>query len=151
MIEGVKIKQLVAHSDDRGFFMEILRDDDNMLSKFGQTSMSLAYPGVIKAFHWHKEQDDVWFFSSGMAQIVLYDLRPFSSTYKQTQVIFAGEQNHCLVLIPKGVAHGYKVIGDKPAVLFYHTTNSYNKNNPDEERISFDDPQIGFDWERKNR
>ncbi|MFA5947399.1 MAG: dTDP-4-dehydrorhamnose 3,5-epimerase family protein [Candidatus Gracilibacteria bacterium] len=151
MIEGVKIKKLVKHCDDRGFFMEILRDDDKLMEKFGQTSFTITYPGVIKAFHYHKKQDDLWFVAGGMAQVVLYDLRKDSKSFKETQVIFAGDDNPVLILIPVGVAHGYKVLGEKPVSLFYHTTESYNNDEPDEERIDFDDKKIGFDWEAKNR
>ncbi|MBC7345271.1 MAG: dTDP-4-dehydrorhamnose 3,5-epimerase family protein, partial [Clostridia bacterium] len=53
VIDGVKIKQLIRHCDDRGFFTEILREDDEIFSRFGQASMSKTYPGVIKAFHYH--------------------------------------------------------------------------------------------------
>jgi len=151
MIEGVEIKKLVKHCDDRGFFMEILRDDDNLLKNFGQTSYTVTHPGVIKAFHWHKKQDDLWFVASGMAQVVLHDMREDSPTHGETQVIYAGEDNPVMILIPIGVAHGYRVIGNKPVALFYHTTMSYDPKDPDEERIPFDDPKIGFDWETKNR
>ena len=151
MIRDVKIKELITHCDDRGYFREILRDNDNLLKKFGQTSITETYPGIIKAFHWHKKQDDLWYVASGMAQIVLYDLRKDSKTYRQTQVVYAGEKNPVLVLIPAGVAHGYMVLGNKPVLLFYHTTESYNKDEPDEERIPFDDPTINFDWRVKNR
>jgi dTDP-4-dehydrorhamnose 3,5-epimerase len=151
MIQGVEIKKLVKHCDDRGCFMEILRDDDKLMKKFGQTSYTETYPGVIKAFHYHKKQDDLWFVARGMAQVVLYDLRKDSPTYKEIQVIFSGEDNPCLILIPVGVAHGYKVLGEKSVGLFYHTTESYDSKTPDEERIVFDDPEIGFDWSTKNR
>jgi len=151
MIKDVKIKELITRCDDRGYFREILRDDDNLLKKFGQTSVTETYPGIIKAFHWHKKQDDLWYVACGMAQIVLHDLRKDSKTYKETQVIYAGEENPVLVLIPTGVAHGYRVLGNKPVLLFYHTTESYNKDKPDEERIPFDDPAINFDWRVKNR
>jgi dTDP-4-dehydrorhamnose 3,5-epimerase len=150
-IDDVIIKKLVTHSDDRGYFREVLRDDDGLLRRFGQTSITRTYPGVIKAFHWHKNQDDVWYVAEGMVRIVLYDIRPDSPTYRQTQVIYAGEDNPVVILIPVGVAHGYQVLGNKPAVLFYHVTHSYNPADPDEERISWDDPQIGFDWSIKNR
>ena len=151
MINGVKIKELVTHCDDRGYFREVLRDDDNLLKRFGQTSVTETYPGIIKAFHWHKKQDDLWYVAKGMAKVVLYDMRKDSETYKQTQIIYAGEENSVLILIPSGVAHGYMVIGNKPVLLFYHTTESYDPNEPDEERIAFDDPTINFDWGVKNR
>ena len=156
MITGVKIKKLTIHQDipdtnnpqeKTGYLMEVLRADEKLLSKFGQTTFTVAYPGTIKAFHWHKKQDDLWFIASGKAEIVLHDLREDSTTKGETQTIITeGEKNPQLVLIPVGVAHGYKALGDKPVLLFYHTTEFYNAKNPDEERISYDDPGIGYDW-----
>ncbi|NLF77405.1 MAG: spore coat protein, partial [Chloroflexi bacterium] len=67
-IHDVVIKKLVTYSDDRGYFREILRDDDNLMTRFGQTSFTKTYPGVIKAFHWHKHQDDLWYVADGMAR-----------------------------------------------------------------------------------
>jgi len=151
VIDGVRVKKLIKHVDDRGYFMEILRDDDELLKRFGQASLSLTYPGVIKAFHYHKKQDDLWFFPKGNAQVVLYDMREDSPTKGQTNVFYMGENNHILLVIPKGVAHGYRVLGNEPAIITYFTTQSYDRENPDEYRIAWDDPQIGFDWTTKNR
>lgn len=151
MIEGVYLKKLIRHSDDRGFFMEILRDDDNLLSRFGQASLSKTYPGVIKAFHYHERQDDLWFFPSGNAQVVLYDLRVESKTKGQTDVYYLGEDNPGLLVIPKGVAHGYRVLGNTPVTIVYFTTESYQREHPDELRLAWDDPEIGFDWTTANK
>lgn len=151
MIEGVRVKHLVRHADDRGFFQEILREDDGLLERFGQASMSKTYPGVIKAFHYHERQDDVWFFPVGNAQVVLYDLREGSRTYGQTNVFYMGEDNPIVLLIPRGVAHGYRTLGEKPAIIIYFTTQAYDRNNPDEKRLSYDDPRIGFDWSTRMR
>lgn len=151
MIDGVRVKRLVRHCDDRGFFQEILRDDDGLLRRFGQASMSLTYPGVIKAFHWHERQDDLWFFPAGNAQVVLHDLRALSPTHRRTDVHYLGEHNPILLLIPAGVAHGYRVLGGEPAVILYFTTESYNPADPDEKRLPWDDPSIGFDWRTEFR
>ncbi|MEW5551204.1 dTDP-4-dehydrorhamnose 3,5-epimerase family protein [Peribacillus frigoritolerans] len=152
MIEGVKVKKLVKHCDDRGFFAELVRDDEpELLSRFGQASCSMSYPGVIKAFHYHEKQDDLWFFPSGNAQVVLFDLREGSSTKGETDVYYMGEENPIMLLIPKGVAHGYRVLGQKPATIIYFTTESYNPINPDEKRIDWDDSEIGFSWETENK
>ena len=150
-IRGVKFKKLVRHCDDRGFFQEILRDDENLLDRFGQLSMSKTFPGVIKAFHYHEHQDDLWFFPSGNAQAVLYDLRKDSPSRGVTEKFYMGEDNPSLLLIPKGVAHGYRVLGNDPVVIIYFTTRSYNPSDPDEKRIPYDDPGIGFNWETENR
>ena len=151
MINGVISKNLKTLTDDRGFLIELLKEGEPTFLQIKQTIYTEAYPGVIKAFHWHKKQTDIWFFSSGMVQVVLYDLREDSPTFKETNVFYLGEKNQQLLLIPAGLAHGYRVLGSKPACLFYHTTEPYNLDNPDEERMPFDDPQIGFDWETKNR
>jgi dTDP-4-dehydrorhamnose 3,5-epimerase len=152
MINDVKIKKLIIHSDDRGNFIEILRDDDNLMKHFGQASITITNPGIIKAFHCHERQTDFWFVVSGYIKVVLYDLRESSPTYKQTQVVYMGDLSEPkLLLIPVGVAHGYQVLGNKPATLVYFTTESYDPKSPDEKRIPFDDPEIGFEWKVKNR
>jgi dTDP-4-dehydrorhamnose 3,5-epimerase len=151
MIRDVQVKKLVVHNDDRGTLMEVVRADDPFFVEIAQTTYTVAYPGVIKAFHWHKRQKDVWFFASGMAQVVLYDMRQKSTTYRQTDVLYMGEHNPLVVSIPEYVAHGYRVLGNEPAGLFYHTTSIYDPKNPDEERLPFDSTEIGFDWKTRFR
>ena len=151
MINGVKVKVIRRIPDDRGFFAEVLRSGEETFADIKQTSYTETYPGVIKAFHWHKKQTDIWFVAKGMAQVVLYDLREDSSTHGETNVWYAGEGNPLLISIPPGVAHGYRVLGTSPVGLFYHTTEQYDLANPDEERLPFNDPRIGFDWVTKNR
>lgn len=157
MIQGVKIKKLKVHPDipdvnnpkiKPGFLMEVLRNDEGLLKKFGQTTFTVAYQGTIKAFHYHKKQDDLWFVATGEAMIVLYDWREHSATKGETQVIMAGENDYKLILIPAGVVHGYRVISPEPVLLFYHTTEPYNASHPDEERLAFDEPRINFDWHK---
>ncbi|MBU1167224.1 dTDP-4-dehydrorhamnose 3,5-epimerase family protein [Patescibacteria group bacterium] len=158
MIDGVKIKELKVWPDvpdtpeeethKPGFLMEVLRSDEGLMEKYGQTTFTVAYKDTIKAFHWHKKQDDLWFMPTGKAVIVLHDLREESPTKGETQEIIAGVDNYKLVVIPKGVAHGYKVLSDEPVLLFYHTTEPYNADNPDEERVPYNDSKIGYDWSR---
>ena len=151
MIEGVHLKKLAVHSDDRGILMEVLREEDPGFAPIKQTTYTESYPGVIKAFHWHRRQVDIWFVASGMAQVVLYDLRPESPTYRDTNALIMGERSPALLSIPSGVAHGYRVLGNRPVGLFYHTSDVYDPANPDEERIPHDDPTIGFDWTTRPR
>jgi dTDP-4-dehydrorhamnose 3,5-epimerase len=151
MIEGVKIKHIKRHSDDRGFFCEVIKHGEETFCEVKQTSYTETYPGVVKAFHWHKKQIDVWFPIKGNMQIVLHDMREDSPTFGQTQVIYAGENNPVMVLIPTYVAHGYRVLGQVPATLVYHTSEAYDPADPDEERIAWNDLKIGFDWTTKNK
>jgi len=145
MIDGVALKSLETHRDERGFFREIIRVKDDFFEEgFGQWSHSLMYPGVIKAWHIHKKQTDWWYVSTGVLKVVLYDKRPESSTYQQSQEIMLGDNYEVRVLkVPPGVAHGCKCLSG-PANLFYITSRTYDPE--DEGRIPHDDPEIGYDW-----
>ena len=149
MIQGVQCKPLKVLSDDRGSFMELVREDDPFFTRFGQSNFSLTYPGVVKAWHWHKKQDDLWFVAAGMAQVGLHDLREDSPTRGQTDVFYLGDHNRALLFIPHGVAHGYRVLGTETMALVYHTTGVYDP--ADELRLAWDDPAIGLDWTTANR
>src|ERR1700687_854519 len=104
-IHDVIVKKLITHSDDCGYSREALREDDRILRHFRTSSNTKTCPGVIKAFHWHYNQDDIWYVVDGMARVVLYDRRPGSPTEGVTQVIYAGEDNPVAILIPTGLAH----------------------------------------------
>jgi dTDP-4-dehydrorhamnose 3,5-epimerase len=145
MIEGVIVKELKTHNDDRGFFREIIRDTDSFFKEgFGQLSHSLMFNGVIKAWHYHKVQTDWWYVCSGVLRVGLCDLRKESGTYKRTMDFFMGDyQPAQVVKIPQGIAHGCKAIQGL-VNLFYVTSHAYNPS--DEIRIPYDDPEIEFDW-----
>ena len=147
MIEGVMLKDLVTHIDERGFFREIIRVTDDFFAEgFGQWSHSLMYPGVIKAWHIHKVQVDWWYVGSGVVKVVLHDTRPGSPTHRQTMEFLMGDNQPARVLrVPPGVAHGCKCISG-PAHLFYITSNVYDP--ADEGRLLHDDPEIGYDWRK---
>jgi dTDP-4-dehydrorhamnose 3,5-epimerase len=145
MINGVVVKELVTHSDERGFFREIIRRTDDWFAEgFGQWSHSLMYTGVAKAWHIHKKQVDWWYVATGVLKVALHDMRPESASYKDTMELFMGENCLATVLrIPPGVAHGCKCVSG-PAHLFYVTSDVYAPE--DEGRISHDDPAIGYKW-----
>ena len=145
MIEGVVVKDLITHTDERGFFREIIRVSDEFFAEgFGQWSHSLMHPGVIKAWHIHKQQIDWWYVPNGLLKVALHDTRPESPTHRQAMELLMGDNQPAQVLrIPPGVAHGCKCLSG-PANLFYVTSRVYNTD--DEGRIAHDDPALGYDW-----
>lgn len=145
IIEGVVLKELKTHSDQRGFFREIIRVSDDFFKEgFGQWSHSFMFNGVIKAWHYHRIQTDWWYVCNGVLRIGLCDMRPSSPTYKVTMDFLMGDLQPVQVLkIPPGVAHGCKV-AQGPVNLFYITSHTYNPN--DEIRIPYNDRGIEFDW-----
>ena len=70
-IEGVSIHPLKVIPDERGRLMEIMRCDDNFFTQFGQVYLSTVYPGVVKAWHYHKVQVDCFTCVKGMVKAVL--------------------------------------------------------------------------------
>lgn len=145
MIDKVVLKSLVTHTDDRGFFREIICVTDDFFEEgFGQWSHSLMYPGVIKAWHIHGKQTDWWYVGTGVLKVVLYDAREDSPTRGEIMELLMGENQPEQVLrIPAGVAHGCKCISG-PVHLFYVTSRIYDPD--DEGRIPYDDTEIGYDW-----
>jgi len=145
MIEGVVMKELVTHADDRGFFRELIRVTDDFFAEgFGQWSHSLMYAGVAKAWHIHERQIDWWYVAAGVVKVALHDMRPGSPTYRRTMELVLGDNQPGRVLkVPPGVAHGCKCLHG-PAHLFYVTSIIYDST--DEGRIPHNDPTIGYDW-----
>jgi dTDP-4-dehydrorhamnose 3,5-epimerase len=150
MIEGVKVKELKVIPDDRGSLMEMFRSDDPDFQKFGQVYMTMVYPGVVKAWHYHKKQTDHFVCVSGMAKIGLYDDREGSPTRGETNTVVIGWQRQRLVIIPPGVYHGFTPVGPDPAYIINVPTELFDYDEPDEFRRPFDDAEIGYDWAVKN-
>lgn len=146
-IEGVEIQQLKKNCDERGFLMEILREDFPIFEKFAMAYVSLNYPGVIRAWHYHKLQDDLFVCVSGMTKVALYDPREGSPTKGEVNEFFIGEDNPQIIKIPVLVYHGYKTIGIKPSLLINFPTKLYDYKNPDEYRVPYNDPSIPYNWD----
>ncbi len=150
LIDGVKTKALRLLADERGWLMEVLRSDDPDFSQFGQAYVTVAYPGAVKGWHYHRRQTDHFAVVSGMAKVVLYDDREGSSTRGWVNEFFLGHLNPTLVIIPPLVIHGIKGIGTEPAVLLNIPDQVYNYAEPDEFRIDPHGGQVPYDWDRKD-
>jgi dTDP-4-dehydrorhamnose 3,5-epimerase len=81
----------------------------------------------------------------GMLQVALVDLREGSPTFSLRNTLYAGSLRPWQILIPPGVGHGYKVIGNDSAMLVYVTDRFYDPQ--DEGRIPYNDAGINYDWE----
>ena len=150
MIDGVRTKKLRVIPDERGRLAEILRADDEVFIKFGQVYITTAYPGVVKAWHGHTKQTDTLTVVSGMARVALYDARADSPTHGEVNEFCIGVHNPLLVQIPPGVTHGYKCIGTEECIVVNCPTETYNYEEPDEQRTDPYDNDIPYDWHRKD-
>ncbi len=150
MIEGVAIKPLRVLCDERGRLMEMLRSDDALFKGFGQVYLTTAYPGAVKAWHYHRKQWDHFVVVAGMMKIVLYDPREGSPTKGQINEFFAGVHNPILLQIPPMVYHGFKCISEYEAVVINCPTEVYRYQDPDEYRVAPHGGEIPYDWARKD-
>jgi len=147
-IDGVKVVPKRRITDERGKIMHMLKSTDEEFLDFGEIYFSGGYPGVVKAWHIHKEMTLNNCCIVGMIKLVLYDGRPDSPTRGHLMECFIGEDNHCLVQIPHGITNGYKAYGDKLALLANCATMPHD---PDE--LIYIDPfdnDIPYDWSLKH-
>ena len=147
-IDGVKVVPLRRICDERGMIMHILKNTDEHYLGFGEVYLSGGYPGVIKAWHIHKEMTLNNTCISGMMKLVLYDGREGSSTKGNLMECFIGEDNYVLVQIPNGITNGYKAYGDKIAMLANCATMPHTPG----ELIYIDpfDNDVPYDWSLKH-
>jgi len=112
MINGVIIKKLNKNTDERGWLAEFFRNDEvDFAPVMGY--VSVTKPGVVRGPHEHKEQSDCFVFAGpGNFELHLWDNRDGSKTKDEHIKIEAGADNPTMVIVPPGVAHGYKCVSD---------------------------------------
>lgn len=150
LIKDVVVKQLKIHADDRGYLLEMMRKDWPEFMQFSQSYVTASYPGVYKAWHYHKLQYDHFVCLWGMAKVVLYDAREDSPTKGKVNVFHIGQLNPTLLRIPPLVYHGFTAEGGQTALIVNFPTELYNYREPDEFRAPYNDPSIPYDWEVKH-
>ena len=149
MIRDVAKIDLVAHLDDRGYLIEIIRATDPHFTKFGQVYLVGNFAqGTIRAFHKHKALWDWFFISHGAAKFILIDDRGDCPTYKEQDVFVVSSRNPSLIVVPPGVYHGWMSLEDDTQMIST-ASEVYNRENPDEERIPPD--SFGDVWIVKGR
>ena len=113
-IEGVVIRPLKYFSDARGWLTEVFREDElpapAMMPAMGYVSMTR--PGTARGPHEHVHQTDIFVFMSSDFMLVLWDRREGSPTFNHKMVRHCGEKNPCCAIVPPGVVHAYRNVGD---------------------------------------
>lgn len=147
MIEGVRVRRLEPHHDERGSLTELLRSDWPEFEHFGQALLTLNRPGVIRGWHAHRRQTDVIVVIGGTALVAMYDARDGSTTRGELEDHVVDGEAPAAIFVPPGVYHGYRTLGNRPAVVLNFPTELYDPDTPDEFRVPHDYAEIGYDWE----
>ncbi len=151
MIEGVILKDLIIHRDERGALFEILRSDENIFNKFGQAYITICKSGWVKGWHYHLKQVDYFCVVQGKAKIVLYDRRQDSSTYGTIEEYILDVEKPQLLRIPAGIVHGFECVSDTECCILNLPTEPYKRDNPDEYRIPLDSDEIPYEPWKKSK
>ncbi|MBN2293516.1 MAG: dTDP-4-dehydrorhamnose 3,5-epimerase family protein [Pirellulales bacterium] len=111
-IEGVILQPLVRREDERGWLVEVFREDEmveEQMPVMGYLSHTL--PGVARGPHEHREQTDTFaFLGPGDFKLYCWDVRADSPTCGNRMTRVVGESCPQRVIVPPGVIHAYKNI-----------------------------------------
>lgn len=144
-IAGVMVCALRRFHDSRGWLAELFRHDELDEEYYpAMTYISATAPGVTRGPHEHVDQADLFcFLGPSNFQIRMWDNRPGSSTYNYVMTLLVGTDNPNLVLVPKGVVHAYRNVGEVEGIVINCPNRLYAgncKSEPVDEIRHEDDP-----------
>lgn len=152
-IPDVVICEPIVHGDERGYFVETFRADklEEFLGFsiiFCQDNESKSSKGVLRGLHYQlppHAQTKLVRVIQGRVLDVAVDIRKNSPTFGKYFQTELSSDNGKVLIIPKGLAHGFKSLEDNTNVT-YMQTSCYAPNN--DFGIKYD--SFGFDWECEN-
>lgn len=148
-IPDVILVESRAFADDRGYFKETYKKSEfenfGIPISFVQDNVSWSQKHVLRGLHFQRPpfaQGKLVSVMTGEILDVAVDLRKGSSTYGKYVSETLSDENHRLLWVPPGFAHGFFTL--KESVVHYKVTNEYNKES--EGGIMWNDPLIGVEW-----
>lgn len=110
-------------------------------------SATISSPRAIRGFHYDHSHVKLWMPATGIFQVALVDLRPESPTFGVKNTIVTGLLQPWQMLIPERVGHGYKVIGDGPAIMIQ--VSAVSSSSESAGYIAWDDLGIAYEWDAR--
>lgn len=148
-LSGPMLLEPTVHGDDRGFFVETFRREEQALldvsGEFIQDNHSRSRRGVVRGMHFHVGEGVAKLVRCGRGRIwdVVVDIRQGSPSYGAWEGFELDDAQHRQLYVPVGFAHGFCTLSDVADVM-YRQTAYYS---PDVERgIAYDDPALGIEW-----
>ena len=152
-IPGVVIIEPRIFGDSRGYFFESFsqRDFNALIGRddvvFVQDNESRSKYGVVRGLHFQKPpyaQSKLVRCPVGKVLDVAVDIRKGSPTFGRSVSVELSEENHRMLFLPRGMAHGFSVLSND-AIFQYKCDNYYAKES--EGAILFSDSSLGIDWQ----
>jgi dTDP-4-dehydrorhamnose 3,5-epimerase len=116
-IDGVLVRSLSKHEDERGWLSELYRSDE-WDHQVAMCYASWTLPGKARGPHGHVYQSDCFaFLGPGTFRLYLWDAREESKTHEHRMRLDVGEENPAVVLVPPRVVHAYKCISENKGLV----------------------------------
>jgi dTDP-4-dehydrorhamnose 3,5-epimerase len=148
-LPGVLLIEPRVFGDARGFFLESWNRQSfaeaGLDMDFVQDNHSRSSRGVLRGLHYqlHNPQGKLVRVTQGAVFDVAVDIRRASPHFGRWVGYELSADNHRMLWIPPGFAHGFLVLSDT-ADFLYKCTTLYDP--PSDRGIRWDDPAIGIDW-----
>jgi dTDP-4-dehydrorhamnose 3,5-epimerase len=140
--EGVGMRRLTMHADDRGVFTEVFREEWATGIRPVQWNMVRSEARILRGVHVHLWHEDYLVISAGRATVALRDLRPGSPTEHAVALYDLCGEDLAAITIPAGVAHGF--LFHEPSVHIYAVSKYWNAK--DELGCHWADPALEVPW-----
>lgn len=148
-IHGLKILEPRIFEDSRGRFIKTYNSDffqsNGLNLAIKESYYSISTKGVIRGMHFQTPPHDhikIVYVPSGKINDVVLDIRKNSPTYGDCFSVELSAENGKILIIPNGLAHGFKSLENNTNVT-YMQTSCYAPDN--DSGIYYD--SFGFDWE----
>jgi dTDP-4-dehydrorhamnose 3,5-epimerase len=138
-IEGVRYRLTRPVSHQHGHLTEVFRADWAITeAPIVQVNLTSTFPGRVRAWGIHRFTVDRLFAAAGSLCIVCYDGRRGSPTFGCINEFLLGGRNQGLVVIPPGVYHGWKNVGEDEATIVSMPSRLYDHEGPDRWELPWD-------------
>ena len=148
-ISGLKILEPRVFEDSRGKFIKTFNDDffkeHGLDIEIKESYYSISHKDVFRGMHFQTPPYDhlkLVYVPYGKIIDVVLDIRKNSPTYGESFEVELSSENAKILIIPKGLAHGFKSLEDNTNVT-YMQTSGYSPEY--DAGIKFD--SFGYDWD----
>lgn len=123
------MKPIPKHSDNRGFLIEFLREDENILNFKGQVYASTISPGDIRGNHYHNEKTEIFCVMKGKLKVLVQQIN--SEDIDEYILDSNKDMLDRLLVLPK-FAHTFINVGKEEAILLAYGDKVHNHDDPDQ-------------------